>query len=118
MGWYNFVKTGSGSAQADDAATATISEVGSTSVTLPNTITVTDIVLSATATSPHQYRFYVNGRQVGSNFFSGQLNPASQGRMNFANQKITIPAGSTLALKGSQKSGSAEDTTVTLQFLP
>lgn len=118
MGWINFTKTGSGTAQADDAATATVAEIGGTSITLPNTITITDVVLAATAANNHQFRFYVNGRAVGANLYSGQLNPASQGRVNIANQGIKIPAGSTVQLKGSQKAGTAEDTTVMLQYLP
>jgi hypothetical protein len=119
MGWLNFEKVGSTSPQADDAETLTILETGEKQYALPYDITIVDVVLDRTASQNHQYRFYVNGRAQGSNFYSGQINPATQGRLNWANQRITIPKGSTIQIKGAQKSGtSAERTVVLVQFIP
>ena len=122
MGWLNFEFDGNGTTpQSDDAETATILETGESSMALPNDIQVVDVVLAKTATQNHQYRFYVNGKAQGSQFFSGQINPATQGRLNWANQNIRIPKGSTLQMRGSQKDDTgdaAEATTVLLQYVP
>jgi hypothetical protein len=120
MGWLNFRKAGASSTpQADDTETLIILETGERSYTLPYDITIVDVVLDKPATQNHQYRFYVNGRAQGANFYSGQINPSTQGRLNWANQRIVIPKGSTLQIKGSQKTGtSAEETIVLVQFIP
>jgi hypothetical protein len=119
MGWLNFKKNGNNLPQADDVETLTIMETGEKQYALPYDITIVDVVLNKTASELHQYRFYVNGKAQGANFFSGQINPATQGRLNWANQRITIPKGSTIQIKGAQKSGSsAEETIVLVQFLP
>jgi hypothetical protein len=119
MGWLNFRKAGNNSPQGDDAEILTILETGEKQYALPYDITIVDIVLSKPASQDHQYRFYVNGKAQGANFYAGQINPSTQGRLNWANQRIVIPKGSTIQIKGSQKSGSsAEETIVLVQFIP
>ena len=61
MPWYNFQFTGT-SAAAEDSATATIAETGTTAIALSQSIRLTDIVLSATATESHQLSIWVNGK--------------------------------------------------------
>lgn len=120
MGWLNFSFSGTASTpQTDDSEKATIAETGESQFALPFDITIVDVVLDKTSTQNHQYRFYVNGQARGAQFFSGQINPATQGRLNWANQNIRIPKGSTIQMRGSQKDGSsAEATKVLVQFLP
>lgn len=120
MGWLNFSFTGSASTpQSDDAETATVLETGDKTFTLPTDITIVDVVADKTTTQTHQFRVYVNGKAQGSQFFSAQINPATQGRLNFANQNIRIPKGSNIQIRGSQKDGaSAEAVKVLVQFLP
>ena len=119
MGWMNFRKAGANSPQGDDTEVLTVLETGEKQYTLPYDITVVDVVLDKPANQNHQYRFYVNGKAQGANFYSGQINPSTQGRINWANQRIVIPKGSTIQLRGAQKSGtSAEETIVLVQFIP
>jgi hypothetical protein len=121
MGWNNFSFTGNGTTpETDDAETATILETGDSSLTLPYSIQIVDMVLNATATEAHEYRIYVNGKAQGSQLRSGLLNPASQGRFSIANQNIKISAGATLQMKGSQKTdtaGAAETSIATLEYV-
>ena len=121
MGWNNFSFTGNGTTpETDDAETATILETGDSSLTLPYSIQIVDMVLNATAGQEHEYRIYVNGKAQGSQLRSGLLNPASQGRFSIANQNIKISAGATLQMKGSQKdatAGAAEVTIATLEYV-
>ena len=107
--WYNWSFNGSASAQADNAEVCSNDETGENVVTLPQSITLTDVVLDTTKTQSHQLRFYVNGRQVGGNFYSAQINPASDGRMSWADLKIVIPQGSTFGLRTAQKDGSSAE---------
>ena len=118
MPWYNFEFTGTAAAAADDSATATISETGTTAVALAQTIRLTDCVLASTATSAHQYSIWVNGKKQSSNLFAAQLNPASQGRFSIRGQGIVIPQGATLQMRGAQLDAlGAENTNVTLEFV-
>jgi len=119
-GWLNFKFIGNvpASPQPDDTEISTIAETGQQQFSIPADMRISDIVLTGTAAQTHQYRIYVNGKAQGANFYSGQLNPATQGRMNWASQSILIPRGSTIQIKGSQKDGAtAESTTVTLQWV-
>jgi hypothetical protein len=108
--WTNWSFSGSASAQSDNAETCSNDENGENVVTLPQSITLTDVVLDGTKSQNHQFRFYVNGRQVGGNFYSAQINPASDGRMSWADLRIVIPQGSTLGLRTGQKDGSSAET--------
>jgi hypothetical protein len=118
MPWYNFQFTGT-SAAAEDSATATIAETGTTAIALSQSIRLTDIVLSATATESHQLSIWVNGKKQSSNLYSAQLNPASQGRFSIRGQGILIGSGATLQMRGAQlvTGGGAENITATLEFV-
>lgn len=109
MGWFNFSKTGSASAQSDNAETMTNDESGDKSVPLTDDIQITDVVLDVTASETHQFRFYVNGKQQGGNFYATQINPASDGRISWADQGIVIGKGSSLQIRGSQQSGASAE---------
>lgn len=120
MVWFNFVSNGSATTpQTDDTEITTVLETGEQAITLPYDVTLIDVILNQPATQNHQYSFWVNGRKQSSNFYSGQINPSTQGRMNFANQGIVIKAGSRIQLRAAQKSGTAaEQTIVLVQFKP
>lgn len=111
MGWNNFTFAGDGSnPQADNAETATIDELGESSMTLPNAIKITDILADKTTTESHQIRIFVNGKAQLADVYSSQINPASDGRRTWGTQNIVVPAGATFQLKGSQKSGATAET--------
>jgi hypothetical protein len=112
--WFNWSFDGATSAQTDNAEVADNDEFGTATVTLPQSIHVTDVVLNITAAQTHQYRFYVDGKQVGANFYATQINPASDGRVSFADLGIQIPRGATIGLRGAQQSGSAVEATKVL----
>jgi hypothetical protein len=114
--WYNWSFIGSGSVQADNTEICSNDETGENVVTLPQSITLTDVLLDTTKTGNHQFRFYVNGRQVGGNVYSAQINPASDGRLSWADLKIVIPQGSTFGLRTAQKSGSIETGKVLIKY--
>lgn len=117
MGWLNFSFIGAAASQADDLETATIVETGDKSMALPTSIKIVDIVADKTAVSQHQRRIYVNGKAQGSQFFQAQINPATQGRLNWANQNIVIPKGATVQMRGAQKDAlGTEATKVLLQY--
>lgn len=118
MGWLNFSFAGGAAVQADDAETADILELGTGQkvYSLPTAIKLVDVVADFTAAQQHQRRFFINGKAQGSQFFQAQINPATQGRLNWANQNITIPRGATIQMKGSQKTGAAEATKVLVQY--
>jgi hypothetical protein len=120
MGWINFQSNGYATTpQADDTEICTVLETNESGISFPYDIRIVDIVLDKTASQNHQYSFWVNGKKMSSNFYSAQINPATQGRLNFANQGIVIKAGSRIQLRAAQKSGtSAEATIVLVQFLP
>lgn len=118
MGWFNFRSVGSATAQNDDTEVCTVLETGETGISLPYDITLVDIVLNKTASQDHQYSIWVNGKKASSNLYAAQLNPASQGRLNIANQGIKIKAGSRIQVRAAQKSGaSAEETILLIQFV-
>lgn len=119
MGWLNFKFAGNAATSTFDTETATIEEIGEKQFTVPMDIRIVDIVSDVSTNQNHQIRFYINGKAQGANFFSNQINPNTQGRLNWANQGITIPKGSTVQLKGSQLTGTAaESFRVLVQFLP
>lgn len=119
MVMYNFTFQGSGAApQADDAEISTVLENQTSFLTLPFDVRILDVVTDISAAQTHEFRFYVNGRQQGSQFFSAQINPTTQGRLNWANQNIVIPKGSQIQIRGSQKTGAAEAIKVAVQFSP
>ncbi len=107
--WTNWSFSGSSSAQSDNAEICSNDETGENVITLPQSITLTDVVLDGTKTNSHQFRFYVNGKQVGGNWYSAQVNPASDGRMSWADLKIVIPQGSTVGLRTAQLDGSSAE---------
>ena len=115
--WDNWSFIGATSAQADNTEKCSNDEMGESVITLPNSITLTDVILDTTKTQNHQFRFYVKGKQVGGNFYSAQINPASDGRMSWADLKIVIPQGSTLGLRTAQLDGSSAETgKVTIKY--
>lgn len=117
MGWLNFSFAGAAASQADDLETATILETGDKSMALPTSIKIVDVVADRTATSQHERRFFVNGKAQGSQFFQAQINPATQGRLNWANQNIIIPKGATIQMRGAQKDAlGTEATKVLIQY--
>ncbi|MGI0025779.1 MAG: hypothetical protein ACREA4_11645 [Nitrososphaera sp.] len=117
MGWLNFSFIGAAALQADDLETSTIIETGDKSMALPTAIKIVDVVADRTATSQHQRRFYVNGKAQGSQFFQAQINPNTQGRLNWANQNIIIPKGATIQMRGAQKDAlGIEATKVLVQY--
>ena len=118
MPWYNFGFTGTTTA-AEDSATATIQETNTTAVAIPQTIRLTDLVLTGTATESHQMSIWVNGKKQSSNLYSAQLNPASQGRFSIRGQGIVIPQGATLQMRGAQlvTGGGAENIICTMEFV-
>ncbi len=120
MVWYNFNGVGTATTpQADNAETTTVAETGEVGISLPFDVGIVDIVLASTATNNHEFQFFINGHAQGSQFFAGQVNPATQGRLNWANQRITIKSGSRIQVKKAQKAGAAaEATTLLVQFNP
>lgn len=120
MTWYNFQSAGNATTpQADDAETCTIKETGESGISIVQNSTVVDVVLNVAAAQGHQYRWYANGHSVGSFFYAAQINPSTQGRINWANQRIQIPSGTRLQLKAAQTTGaSAEATNILVQLSP
>jgi hypothetical protein len=118
MPWYNFGFTGTAAA-AEDSATATIQETNTTAVAIPQTIRLTDLVLTGTAAESHQMSIWVNGKKQSSNLYSAQLNPASQGRFSVRGQGIVIPQGATLQMRGAQlvTGAGAENIICTMEFV-
>ena len=118
MPWYSFGFTGTAAA-AEDSATATIQETGTTAVALPQTIRLTDLVLAATSVESHQLSIWVNGKKQSSNLYSAQLNPASQGRFSIRGQGIVIPNGATVQMRGAQlvTGAGAENIICTMEFV-
>lgn len=120
MTWYNFQKQGSATTpQVANAETTTVLETGESGITIPYAVKIVDIVLNQTAVNNHEFQFFVNGHAQGSFFYSGEINPATQGRVNWAVQDINIPAGSRIQIKTAQLTGTAaESLIVMVQFLP
>ena len=119
MPWLNFVFAGAFPVDTtDDAQTGTVEETGTTQINIPQNIRLTDIIQDITSTDVHQYSIWTSGRKQSSNLSGNQLNPASQGRFSIKNQNIVIAAGTSIQMRGSQRSGAAaEATTVLLEYV-
>ena len=116
MPWLNFQFAGSipPAVPVDDSQTATIQETGTTQINIPQNIRLTDLVLDITATTQQQYSIWTSGRKQSSNLSAAQLNPASQGRFSIRNQNIVISGGTSIQMRGSQRTGAAAEQTVVL----
>ena len=119
MPWLNFQFAGEFPVSTvDDSQTGTVEETGTTQINIPQNIRLTDIILDITAADIHQYSIWTSGRKQSSNLSAAQLNPASQGRFSIRNQNIVIAAGTSIQMRGSQRSGAAvEATTVLLEYV-
>ena len=119
MPWLNFVFAGTAVATTvNDSETSTIEETGTTQINIPQNIRLTDLVIGATATQGHQYSIWTSGRKQSSNLSGAQINPASQDRFSIVNQNIVIAAGTSIQMRGSQRSGAGvEATTVLLEYV-
>lgn len=120
MPWLNFDFAGTAAASTvDDSETATVQETGTTQISIPQSIRLTDLVLDITAGQTHQYSIWTSGRKQSSNLSASQMNPASQGRFSIKGQNIVIPAGTSIQLRGSQTStaGAAEATSVLVEYV-
>ena len=120
MPWLNFVFAGSAATTTGDSETSTIEETGTTQISIPQNIRLTDLVIGATATERHQYSIWTSGRKQSSNLSAAQMNPASQGRFSVRGQNIIIPSGVSIQMRGSQTSdtaGAAESTTILMEYV-
>lgn len=118
MPWLNFDFAGTAAATTDDSETATVQETGTTQISIPQNIRLTDLVLDITTTETHQYSIWTSGRKQSSNLSADQMNPASQGRFSVRGQNIIIPAGVSIQMRGHQSSGvGAEATSVLMEYV-
>ena len=121
MPWLNFGFDGTVAAvTVNDSETAVIEETGTTQISIPQNIRLTDLVIGSTATETHQYSIWTSGRKQSSNLSAAQMNPASQGRFSVRGQNIIIPSGVSIQMRGSQTSdtaGAAEATTVLMEYV-
>lgn len=120
MPWLNFGFDGTAAAvTVDDSETAVIEETGTTQISIPQNIRLTDLVIGSTAGQTHQYSIWTSGRKQSSNLSAAQMNPASQGRFSVRGQNIIIPSGVSIQMRGSQTStaGAAEATTVLMEYV-
>ena len=120
MPWLNFVFAGSAATTVGDSETSTIEETGTTQISIPQNIRLTDLVINATAAQRHQYSIWTSGRKQSSNLSAAQMNPASQGRFSVRGQNIIIPSGVSIQMRGSQTSdtaGAAESTTILMEYV-
>ena len=103
----------------DDSEISTIEETGTTQISIPQNIRLTDLVIGSTATETHQFSIWTSGRKQSSNLSAAQMNPASQGRFSVRGQNIIIPSGVSIQMRGSQTStaGAAEATTVLMEYV-
>ena len=119
MPWTTFSVTPSGGSQAEDAQLMTNDNNGNTNLTLPSNVIITDVLTSTTLTETHQFAFQVNGVKATSNAYSAIVNPASSGRMSWADMKLTIPAGNSLGISTGQTSaGGAEFIRIVVKYEP
>jgi len=116
MPWLNFGFAGSipPAVPVDDSQTSVIQETGTTQINIPQNIRLTDLVLDITAANQQQYSIWTSGRKQSSNLSAAQMNPASQGRFSIRNQNIVIASGTSIQMRGSQRSGAAAEATVVL----
>ncbi len=92
---------------------------GNTILTLPSNVVITDVLTSTTLTETHQFAFQVNGVKATSNAYSAIVNPASSGRMSWADMKLTIPAGNSIGISTGQTSaGAAEFMRLVIKYEP
>jgi uncharacterized protein YbdZ (MbtH family) len=120
MPWFNFQLTGTAAAvTVDDSEIAVVEETGTTQISVPTNIRLTDAILDITAGQEHQYSIWTSGRKQSSNLSAAQLNPASQGRFSIRGQNIVIPAGTSIQMRSSQTTtaGAAEATKVLLEYV-
>ena len=120
MPWLNFDFLGSVGVQVDDTEISTIEETGATQINIPQNIRLTDVILNITAQDEHQYSIWTSGRKQSSNLASAQLNPASQGRFSIRGQNIVIPAGTSIQMRGAQRTIAVlapEPTKVLLEYV-
>ena len=119
MPWTTFSVTPSGGSQAEDAQLMTNYNNGNTILTLPSNVIITDVLTSTTLTETHQFAFQVNGVKATSNAYSAIVNPASSGRMSWADMKLTIPAGNSIGNStGHTSAGAAEFIRVVIKYEP
>ena len=119
MPWTTFSVTPSGGSQAEDAQLMTNDNNGNTILTLPSKVIITDVLTSTTLTETHQFAFQVNGVKATSNAYSAIVNPASSGRMSWADMKLTLPAGNSSGISPGQTSaGAAEFIRLVIKYEP
>ena len=119
MPWTTFSVTPTAGSQADDAQLMTNDNNQNTIITFPSNFIVTDVLTSTTLTETHQFAFQVNGVKSTSNAYSAIVDPASSGRMSWADMKLTIPAGNSLGISTGQTSaGGAEFIRIVVKYEP
>ena len=119
MPWTTFSVTPTGGSQAEDAQLMTNDNNGNTILTLPSNVIITDVLTSTTLTETHQFAFQVNGVKATSTAYSAIVNPASSGRMSWADMKLTIAAGNSIGISTGQTSaGAAEFIRLVIKYEP
>ena len=119
MPWTTFSITPAAPSQAADAELMTNDNNQNTIITFPQNIVVTDVLTSTTLTETHQFAFQVNGVKATSDAYSAIVNPASSGRMSWADMKLTIPSGNSLGVSTGQTSaGAAEFMRLVIKYEP
>ena len=119
MPWTTFSATPAGGSQAEDFQLMTNDNNQNTIITFPSNIIITDVLTSTTLTETHQFAFQVNGVKATSNAYSAIVNPASSGRMSWADMKLTIPAGNSIGISTGQTSaGAAEFIRLVIKYEP
>ncbi len=110
MPWVNFYDPGSATAEATPPRRlCTVIENNQQTVSFPFNALVFDVVASITAAQVHAYQFLVGTNSMGSVFFAADINPASQGRHNFAMDGILIKANNAIGLFAAQLTGTAAE---------
>lgn len=119
MGWFN-LKFAGADASADpqdyNGETGTFVSTNEKIWINARAIRITDVVLTKTSVGDHQYRIFVNGESRLNDFFSGQINPATEGRIAWKPQNIIIRGQRQIQIKGAQLSGATEETILTIQY--
>jgi len=119
MPWTTFSVTPTGGSQAEDSQLMTNDNNGNTILTLPSNVIITDVLTSTTLTETHQFAFQINGVKATSNAYSAIVNPASSGRMSWADMKLTIPSGNSIGISTGQTSaGAAEFIRLVIKYEP
>ncbi len=103
MPWVNFYDPGSATVETTPPRRlCTVVENSQQTISFPFNAQVFDIVASITAQQVHAYQFLVGTNSQGSIFFAADINPASQGRHNFALDGIVIKANNAIGLFAAQ----------------